>query len=297
MKKQKSRWIALAALTLGIGMTSNAHAVWSFANSGSATSFGDSANASFKVDLSAVYATNSNFNTNATTGAKWAAAQLTDQGSSGKGVCSTGDSSGTPCDHPDHAVDNNVNTEGVLLKFSSSVVLSSIGLGWVSDNNSATASDTVDISLFRWTGVGAPTGNPTALIGQNAAAMAGWELVGNYGSMSLDTTANPNYNVVNTGGTGTAGAGGLGSSWWMVSAYNVGYNKTATETRGTGFDTGNDYFKLYAVAGTACTSTTPGVCGGTPPQGGSVPEPGSLALASLALFGVIYTRRKTQATR
>jgi len=279
-------------LALGIGMTSNAHAVWSFAYSGGTTSFSDSANATLKVDLSAVYATNTNF----TTGANWTAASLTDQGSSGKGVCSTGDSSGTPCDSPDHAVDNNVNTEGVLLKFSSSVVLSSIGLGWVSDNNSATSSDTVDVSLFRWTGVGVPTGTPTALVGQNAAAMTGWELVGNYGSMIADNTANPNYNVVNTGGTGNAGAGGLGSSWWMISAYNVGYSKTATETRGTGFDTGNDYFKLYAVAGTACTSTTPGVCGGTP-QSGQIPEPGSLALASLALFGAIYTRRKTQATR
>jgi len=314
MKKHNSKWFALAALLAGLGMTSNAHAVWTFANTTvtSTTKFNDyttdangavtttQTSSGITVGLSAISAVNSTFTGTGT----WSAATLTNQGSLGQGICSVNDSSPTtntcPSSTGEHAVDNTSNTEAILLNFSSSVVLSSIGLGWTN------GSSTTDISLFRWIGTGTPTGTPTALIGQDANSMTGWELVGNYGSMAVDTS-NP-YNVVNTGKTGTStaspgavsgavgGAGGLGSSWWMISAYNSGYTATAKETLGTGFDTGNDYFKLYGVAGTKCTSTVAGVCG--PGQAGStVPEPGSLALASLALFGVIYTRRKVQAKR
>lgn len=269
MKRQGTRLIAAACFTLGLGLSGNAHAVWSFANSGSNTTFTDSG---VSVTLSAVYATNATFSGSGT----WAAATLTDQGSYGKGICSANDSSGTPCNSPDHAIDNNVNTEAVLLNFSSSVSLSSIGIGWTYTTNS-------DISLFRWTGTGTPTGNPTALIGQDANSMTGWELVGNYGDINTDTS-NP-YNLVNSTGKG--------SSWWFISAYNSGYAATAGETRlGTGnvaLDNGNDYFKLYAIAGSKCTSTTPGQCGPT----NKTPEPGSLALASFALLGVIAARRRS----
>ena len=81
----------------------------------------------------------------------------------------------------------------------------------------------------------------------------------------------------------TAGASSVGSSWWLITAYNTNFGT------GTNLTQGDDYFKLLAVAGTACTGTVT-QCG---PK--RVPEPGSLALASLAIFGVIYTRRQRKA--
>lgn len=271
MKIQGSRLAALSALVFGLGIGTNAHAVWTFANTNvtSSTVFTDTVDSSLTVKLSAVYANNTTFAGNGT----WSAATLTNQGNSGQGVCSTGDSSGTPCDSPDHAVDNNVNTEGVLLNFSRSISISSIGMGWVNSSNT-------DISLFRWTGSGNPTGSPTALIGQDANSMTGWELVGNYGDINADTQAP--YSLVNSSGKG--------SSWWLVSAYNSGYvQSTGTENRGT-VNNGGDYFKLFAVAGSKCTSTVNGQCGPT----NKTPEPGSLALAGLALFGVFYSRRRNK---
>jgi len=140
---------------------------------------------------------------------------------------------------------------------------------------------------------------------------SGWELVGNYGDMGVSTTTDvggtyaTNFgeyaNKINTGvagstttpggvltgsgGTGIAGAGGKGSSWWLVSAYNTGFVQSAGAENRSTLDNGNDYFKLFAVAGSACTAG--GNCG---PK--RVPEPGSFALAGLALLGLTFSRRK-----
>lgn len=209
---------------------------------------------------------------------------------------------------PNHALDNVGNTEAILLSFGSSVVLNSIGLGYTSRGkcsngttlaNNATCptgttllADTpttanptikVDTSVFRWTGTAAPP----SLAGVSATTMAGWELVGNYGDMVV-ATSNP-YNIVNSSGKA--------SSWWLISAYNSGFAQTAnsstsiaTENRGISTP-GNDYFKLYAVAGSKCTGTvnTQGVCGGSTTK---VPEPATLALTSAALIGLAGLRRR-----
>ena len=84
----------------------------------------------------------------------------------------------------------------------------------------------------------------------------------------------------------------------MISAYNSGFKQNttnssssiATENRATLTD-GDDFFKLYAVAGTKCTSTVDakGVCGGTTSK---TPEPATLALTSVALIGVAGLRRR-----
>jgi hypothetical protein len=141
--------------------------------------------------------------------------------------------------------------------------------------------------VFRWVGnASGPTG-ANVLTSTNATTMGGWELVGNYGDMVQDTS-NP-YNLVN-------GAGKT-SSWWLISAYNSGFAQTAasgttiaTENRAT-LTNGDDFFKLYAVAGTKCTQAVDakGVCGGTTLK---LPEPASLALTSVALIGVAGLRRR-----
>lgn len=292
MKAMTTRSIRWATLIAGLCVSGAASANWTFENQtvtsigSGATTFAskDAAASAATLQLAAVYATNTNFG--AASGAStWAAATLTNQGALGQGVCSTLDN-GANCNAPDHAVDNNVNTEGVLLKFSSSVILSSIGLGWTN------SSSTVDVSLFRWVGNGDPTGSPSALVGTTAKSMTGWELVGNYGDMAVDTS--PVYNVVNTNqanGTGVAGSGKKGSSWWLISAYNSAFTSAAAQTRDSGtLDNGNDYFKLYGVTGTTCSGVSGANCGGS--NVGRLPEPTSLALVSTAMLGVVGLRRR-----
>ena len=307
MNIRNIRWSLMALGASAALMSTSAHAAWTFdqANvTGLTGSAGDPT-----LSLSGVYSTNA-----ASTGVvngNWTASSLVWYGGNGQGMSSDGSQT------PNHALDNNGNTEAVLLQFSASTVLTSIGLGYTSNgtcsksgyadvqlaNDQSCGSITangggyslkqngttqVDASVFRWIGGGTPTGSPTPLIGQASTTMTGWELVGNYGDMVTDTS-NP-YNAVN--------AAGKTSSWWLISAYNSGFAQTATsgtsiatENRGA-LDNGGDYFKLYAVAGTKCTSTVDGkgVCGGT--STGKLPEPATLALTSVALIGVAGLRRR-----
>jgi len=278
MKKPVSRWIVLAAL---MGIASSAHAAWTFTGSGSTVNTTVTANATANAiadpkitSITGAVAVNASAtagNTAYAGGAKWTSNALTSFGGA-IGMCSDPIAPTTSCDAPNHAMDNVGKTESVLLSFSKSVVLTGIGLSY--SNTDA------DISLFRYTKNASI--NPTMnTVGASQAEMltAGWELVGNYADMKAGL-ADP-YNLVN--------GGKVGSSWWLISAYNSSYGGGVTSTNGiTGLQQGNDYFKLAAVGGTACTGSGAN-CGAQ-----RVPEPDSLALASLALFGVIFTRRQVR---
>jgi hypothetical protein len=183
---------------------------------------------------------------------------------------------------PDHAIDNGPaynsngqvsglgNTEAVLLSFGSSIALSSITTGFVSGDS--------DFSVFEWTGSSAPTLSG-ASVSATSNTSTGWKLVGNYDG----TGGGIGPGVSGDGGTTAVNSGDASSSWWLISAYNNSYGSACANCAQTGGSIlqGNDYFKLYQVAG-----TTPAV---TP-----MPEPSSIALVGVALFGVIAARRRPE---
>lgn len=308
--KARTQWVAVLATVVGFGVAPAAKAEWTFGgvSGGAATTTGyvDGQGSGITLGITGAAAANggtltggalgtaitpgatygiTGFASAATTWAVNSASTL--QFYSGGGLGMASDSTlGTA---PNHAMDNGPatnssdlisglgNTESVMLSFSSSVVLSSIGIGYKSGD--------ADISLFRW--VGSSSG-PT-LNGTNATTMTGWELVGNYGDLATDTS-NPYNNVNGCSGTTLAtvacSASSKGSSWWLISAYNSTYGAATSGA----VDQGNDFFKVYAVAGSAGACIVGGkVCGSST---GTAAEPASLALVALGLFGAMSTRRR-----
>ena len=223
---------------------------------------------------------------------------ITDQGSLGAGFNSNG--AETP---PDHAFDNRAGggvngtatNEMLLISFSGKVALSAMATGWSNTDS--------DVSVLRWDGAGAPDLSTTN--GSNGLAGKGWTLIsskdidGNLAGTTGDT-AGGSFGL--STGTGANKADTKVSSWWLISTF-FGSTDAANGLE----NTANDFFKILSFTGTVCTGAVTGgstgstgngngnggTCGGGGGGGGGgVPEPGSFALAALAVLGVAGTRRR-----
>ncbi|MCZ8233532.1 MAG: PEP-CTERM sorting domain-containing protein [Inhella sp.] len=191
----------------------------------------------------------------------WEDAKLKGWLNSGFGVTNRDASSGDANEgnSPEHAVDNDQRTDGVLYTFTQNIALQTLRLGWSSNDT--------DLAVFRFVGAGLPPQLSTTTAG--GLISAGWEHVGNY----ADVGTSASLCLAGRNSNGTCKTNQAASSWWLITAYNPTYGGNLKNT-GT-LNACNDYFKLLTVSGD-----------------NKVSEPAALALAGFGLFFAVRWRRR-----
>lgn len=258
MKSGLSRIVLLAGL--GLGMTSwNAQAAvdWTWTLNGSPTG-------SNLPGTTGVVGYSAPDNTTALTATNTPGLpDLTWYAGLGYGICSPSPSDPANCPSPDHAMDNNAGKESILLNFQQKVTLSWLDIGWSYSDS--------DMSVLAYTGTGTPVSASSTYGGLLAN---GWTLVGQYSNAPVSTsTTTPSVNL------GTS----VSSSYWLIAAYNSVFGGTCKDAAtGAACTNGDDYMKLYAVAGNTAT----------PPPPGKVSEPTALLLLGAGLMGMWGLRRR-----
>lgn len=192
---------------------------------------------------------------NGGSGGTMAQGSLSFWGSSGVGVNNGFGSTTDPSEgiSPEHAIDNNGLTDGVLLDFGLGNLFSmnTFSIGWYSGD--------ADIVLLAYTGSGTPGLTSTTLGG---LLTSGWT-----GKKYSDVQS------VYTASTGMT----ISSRYWLVLAYNSAFANLSTGL-GSSFGAGNDAFKFKGVTGDLSTTTNV-----------SVPLPATMTL--LAVGALAFWRR------
>ncbi|TDP59054.1 exosortase-dependent surface protein XDP1 [Roseateles toxinivorans] len=289
MFKTMMRKLAVTALTgsvfLVLAPAAQAAATWTFGSS--CAQVNDSSKDNFGNSYRCAGAGNINGSTSGLglTAYAWSRTTTASQGlqtanlalyGGGFGVQSQAE--GIPVGQPEHAMDNNPSgyvPDVIVLKFDTAIALDTIKFGWSQSD--------ADVTVMAYNGAGTPDaflkGKTDTYNFNSAAAVAnGWALVENSGDAAPDTAYGASSSIINrtvNNGEAAGAKKNVTSSWWIISAYNSGYGDGS-------LDSLLDYVKLLGVASKDVTPTTPN----------PTPEPGSLALAGIALLGVLGTRRK-----
>lgn len=183
----------------------------------------------------------------------------------------------------EHSMDNEGRSDVMLLTFTDQIALQSLQLGWVGADS--------DVFVLAWSGANTFS-SASQLAGKTFAQIAadtadgldnGWKLITNLSNVGTANAASFNtttpvfssYWLIGTGGFNSAMTGGGVTSGDRSNGSWIGFGSSGASY---------DYVKLASVGGVGMQ---------LPPA--SVPEPGSLALASAAFLGMFGMRRRKAA--